>query len=1091
MSKIKRLAVGLLPTLCLVMVLAVFSPALNLCVYASGYSSWIQNTEEYEEFYSTAITTQTPNQVEQDDENFLIKLLGTFIHFIGADTANDLSTDQINLTIDGVVLGRLAQPGGVSYTSFDLSAGNVYGTVGATVYTVFRGFAYSGMFLVFLYLLAKAVFGSTPKSREELKQGIYTLAINYALIYLMPQITDIVIFLRDNLLYFVMQHLSNDVSILNAMDDLYMADKSLIKAIVYTATVFASLFYIKDYVSIAIQETVLFGFFCMFTVLGTVKKKYLTDWCATFFSNLLVPLIDVVCLMLPYAAIKILDTGPNRMSFGGACVVVMMIWSARTVRKELLKLFGSMTNTSAGRGIAGLAHMAQMARMAHMASRGRNGNPNGKGSMDTYDDWTDETERQRGTAASMAQQGNEISRGLNELDDIESYSSRYGGENADGGSDEVQGMYACDDYVAAQQYGSDHEAPEDDMQDGQDWTDSTPVQEKETPPDEDLVEPVPERTENYSGLPADEPGSEMDLPESGIPENEIPQAEPEGADVEQTGGLMMTPADAGGQKEAVEEIDSPQDTQENSDIPDMTDFERSRYNNLQQIGKAEESIDAARHDIDRWNNETAMLDNSLQDAREDVLAETESDRQEIARLGKDNAGLDLIIQENDADNRQLSVLQERNREIDKEIAEERKSLKGTGTDTNARVEDLERKREENARKIEDIHSGMDERSRRWAEQADETENLRIAGLRERNTQIDRDIAAIKQTGDAGGGMMRIEELSAQRAANEQKISQAQSRIDGRSADLRLEKARNTHAMTEAQARIDEKGAALERQAEYINRKKLVHKQHITQSQERIGNISAQLDKRRKAEEQFASISRSNGKDGRKYVSAKEMRLHVDQRNRRLEELLTAAEKRGTISQEMLRDLSPEGAARVAEIQREAIRQSNLRHAMSKLAGGTVKAAAMTAGAAVGSVVTMYGGEDASATGAMLGAMGTGGILGAVAGSVRAAADNRNEIVADIGAGREKVSAAARALHEPAKNSHPERAQVFHGEHNRRTHKARPPHEQVYEETLEALERNGRMAEPAREAVTDSRTAYEQVRDETMDAIRRRGGRSDT
>ena len=281
---------------------------------------------------------------------------------------------------------------------------------------------------------------------------------------------------------------------------------------------------------------------------------------------------------------------------------------------------------------------------------------------------------------------------------------------------------------------------------------------------------------------------------------------------------------------------------------------------------------------------------------------------------------------------------------------------------------------------------------------------------------------------------------------------------------------------------------LDRQAEDINRKKLENRQNIAQAQVRIGNISAQLDSRRKAEEQYASISKSNGKDGRKYTSAKEMQMHVDQRNKRLEGLLAAAEKRGAISQDMLHDLSPEGAARVAEIQREAIRQSNLRHAMAKLAGGTAKAAAITAGAAVGSVITMYGGEDASATGAMLGAMSTGGVVNMTAGAVRAVTEHRDEIVADMEAGKRRASAAAIAIREQNRGSHLERErQPAPHERSQRGSKPKSSHEQIYNETLEALERSGRMTEQP----PDRQTAYEKLRDETVDAIRRRSGRSDS
>ena len=125
-------------------------------------------------------------------------------------------------------------------------------------------------------------------------------------------------------------------------------------------------------------------------------------------------------------------------------------------------------------------------------------------------------------------------------------------------------------------------------------------------------------------------------------------------------------------------------------------------------------------------------------------------------------------------------------------------------------------------------------------------------------------------------------------------------------------------------------------------------------------------------------------------------------------------------------------------------------------------------------------------------MGTGGIVNAVVGAARTVTENREEIIADMVAGKKKVSATASALHEKSRVDHSQdKGKSASQGTNRPVNKALPPHEQVYAETLAALERTSRMEVHTERQAPDGQTAHEKVRDETMDAIRRRGGRSDS
>lgn len=128
---------------------------------AYAYTSWVQGTEAYEELYgednllTEEETDSMDSESEEPKESFVAQQLGAVIYGLGYWITRLSTKGKINLSIDGIVFGKLNQKSGINYFGFDLSPGNPYGIVGATVYTIFRGLCYSGLFILFLYMLAK------------------------------------------------------------------------------------------------------------------------------------------------------------------------------------------------------------------------------------------------------------------------------------------------------------------------------------------------------------------------------------------------------------------------------------------------------------------------------------------------------------------------------------------------------------------------------------------------------------------------------------------------------------------------------------------------------------------------------------------------------------------------------------------------------------------------------------------------------------------------------------------------------------------------------------------------------------------------
>lgn len=374
--RLKRKKVNFWASMFLFLLLACF-PVIDAYAEEGGYSSWITDTtaapdyEEYEpdESIWTDIKTFAIDSITKHMAKNIMTI-GVGINWIMYSGDN-----YGNITIDGLVLGRLSdRTWSFSIAQFGLEEGNPYGVIGAQVYVILRNVIY-GFFLVYAcwFLITQGMQNSS-KAWLTLKEGVIGIVFAFFLTYLIPQVTSAFLALRDGLMMTVSDHFSGVNNSVSSLGDFYIQsylnnqDSALVIAVLYVALQFANLFFIGSYVTIAVQTALLFGIFPVIALLSLKQKKLLSDWCALFFTNLAVPLIDYILLIIP----TLISEATGTTNYVTAIITLFVIWNIIPARTALLRLFGNATGTNAGRGMAGIGAMGMM-MMRMMMMRGGGG----------------------------------------------------------------------------------------------------------------------------------------------------------------------------------------------------------------------------------------------------------------------------------------------------------------------------------------------------------------------------------------------------------------------------------------------------------------------------------------------------------------------------------------------------------------------------------------------------------------------------------------------------------------------------------------------------------------------------------------------
>ena len=230
----------------------------------------------------------------------LVEALGDGVNWIAQ--ACDASLDRL-------VFGRLIHYG-TNYYCFELVKGNPYGIVGSYVYKLFRNVAIPFVLLMVLMRFAKAAWNSgSGEQRRVFKDSIGRCVVVLLLLFLMPNIIDLLIYIKDVIMHYISVKMSSDISGLYGMDSendatiigyYKQASKGhLLDASLYLGVSFITIFYMITYISTAIAMLVNFIFFPLLSIFSFSDNKLLDTWFKQCVGNIFVPLLDSVLLLLP------------------------------------------------------------------------------------------------------------------------------------------------------------------------------------------------------------------------------------------------------------------------------------------------------------------------------------------------------------------------------------------------------------------------------------------------------------------------------------------------------------------------------------------------------------------------------------------------------------------------------------------------------------------------------------------------------------------------------------------------------------------------------------------------------------------------
>ena len=352
------------------------SVSFSTTVYAGNYNSWTEGSSDEKNLHDSGTgselfdennsygTDELIDQMTKDNSNYfevqICKLInGLAFGIAAAERAS-------RMQIDTIVLGRVAKNASVNSFGFDLSDGNLYGSLGSMVYVALRNFMFGVFGIYFLYMMLAYLIKGTGTSRANLKDALYNFLFVYALLYAIPIAVDYLLLFRDGMLKIFTEKAISMAEDFNFVDIVLMtaADETrILYSLLALCFVCGSVWLGFNYLKIALQQAYLFGIFPIVAFRSFSDKNILNKWFSYFFANALVPLFDCIgFVMLIYE----LRLNPSS-SLAGQFMALVIFFSIIPSRNLLIQLFGGPVP---GRGFS-IIPMALMA--ARLLGRGRGG----------------------------------------------------------------------------------------------------------------------------------------------------------------------------------------------------------------------------------------------------------------------------------------------------------------------------------------------------------------------------------------------------------------------------------------------------------------------------------------------------------------------------------------------------------------------------------------------------------------------------------------------------------------------------------------------------------------------------------------------
>jgi len=326
----------------------------------------------------------------QNNTDFLGNALRWVAVGLGLAIEAVLRMEGINLT--NIIFGRLVAGVEMNKFAFELVPGNVYGIVGAMCYSVLRTAVISFMVIVAAFLLCKGIWlGNGEKALAQFKNSLGNYLLSAALLFIMPHIFEVLIYVRDLLLFKVgsisgatesgdfMQGYRHLATSVDGMFDLgpsifekefwteynYSVEGSFFAGLMYLGMVCMTVYFAYTYVTNALSQMIAFVMFPLIALLSVKDSKTLSKWFSSVVALMAVPLVDSVLFAIPLKFAVGMDASN---AYRGSFTLFLVCMALLPARKVVRNWIGGETFSSAS-GMAALLMVGRMATQAVGAAR--------------------------------------------------------------------------------------------------------------------------------------------------------------------------------------------------------------------------------------------------------------------------------------------------------------------------------------------------------------------------------------------------------------------------------------------------------------------------------------------------------------------------------------------------------------------------------------------------------------------------------------------------------------------------------------------------------------------------------------------------
>ena len=314
-------------------------------------SPWLDGADD--SIYSNGVDTAEEEQnIEPDEPGMVEKYFSELLRNI-ASSLIALLENILGTSLDGIIYGRVGsgKPNSVNIFGFELRSGNPYGVTAAVCYSLLRSMAFVFLGIMFVAILAKSLWtGQTAQSREQIKSSIFSTAMKFSILMLMPFLFDVALYVRDVALYGVKevtgQMVTGGATLSLSEAFLTNAERTgrFVDAVMYLGTILLTIYFAIIYIALAIDILIAFVAFPVLCLLHSPKRDLLGNWVMSVLSDIITPLLDAILLMVPLLTSMMLGD----VIRGIAVIQMIMCMLIIPARNRIKSLLGIQSNERGG-----------------------------------------------------------------------------------------------------------------------------------------------------------------------------------------------------------------------------------------------------------------------------------------------------------------------------------------------------------------------------------------------------------------------------------------------------------------------------------------------------------------------------------------------------------------------------------------------------------------------------------------------------------------------------------------------------------------------------------------------------------------------